>query len=216
MTMLASEPAICKKCGNRQYYTKVITWNMGLNPEYPAHNKCYECGEELKYDDIDMATCSPNHRSDVRYHKIYERLSEKGKNKNTDKIICPECGSEKVSFVSECGIKLPDKYKDMEGYSVSKSWRECQDCGYKDYDTLDKIMTSDIHEFVENGENEHEYIVKDVENIDEIMREFQRKMREEQEEIEDELISEGLITTREEEKEYRDKYYEELHRKYGQ
>ena len=120
MTMLASEPAICKKCGNRQYYTKVITWNMGLNPEYPAHNKCYECGEELKYDDIDMATCSPNHRSDVRYHKIYERLSEKGKNKNTDKIICPECGSEEIQQLRRVTGYLTGNYTTAFNYGKQK------------------------------------------------------------------------------------------------
>lgn len=217
MTMLATEPAICRKCGNRQYYTKVITWNTWLNPEYPAYNKCYKCGEELKYDDIDMTTCSPHHRSEVRFHKIYERLSSKGEDNNNDEeIVCPKCGSTKLSYGFTGGIKLPDKYKNKENYHVSKSFYSCSECGHETYLTLEEILSCGLYEFVENGEEEHEYIVKNVDNYQEIIDEWDRQRKEELEQIENELISEGLITTREEEQEYRDKYYEELHRKYGQ
>lgn len=45
MTMLSWEPAICHACGHKQLYTKVITWNMWIDPEYPADNHCGNCGE---------------------------------------------------------------------------------------------------------------------------------------------------------------------------
>jgi hypothetical protein len=215
--MLASEPARCRKCGNEQYYTKVITWNTWLNPEYPANNKCCKCGTEIKYDDIDMLTCSPYHRSEVRSNKIHERLSSKENNGNNDKeVVCPKCGNTKLSYSSICGIKLPEKYKDKENYQVKKSYYDCSECGHTTYLTLEEILSCGLYEFIENGKEEHEYIVKYVDNYQEIMDEWDRKRKEELEQIENELISEGLITTREEEKEYSDKYYEELHRKYGQ
>lgn len=217
MTMLAIEPAICKKCGNKQNYTKVITWNTWLDPEFPGYNKCYNCGKELKYEDIDMSSCTPKHRGEVRFHKIYERLSLKENNNNNDEeeITCSKCGSTKLSRAFSCGIKLPDKYKDKENYHVSKSYYSCGECGHERYLSLEEILSCALYEFVENGEEEHEYIVKEVDNYQEIINERSRQMKEKFEQIENELISEGLITTREEEQEYRDKYDEELRNKYN-
>lgn len=210
MTMLASEPVICHKCGNKQLYTKVITWNTWVDPEYPAHNVCWKCGEQLNYDDIDLNTCSPSHREEVRFNKIYERLSSKEENNNEEEIVCPKCGSTKLSYGFTCGIKLPDKYKDKENYIVEKSYYDCNKCGHTTYLTLEEILSCGLYEFIENGENEHEYIVKYVDNYQEIMDEFERQRNAEMELIEKELILEGLIITREEEQEYSNKYYRKL------
>lgn len=216
MTMLTSEPAICRKCGNKQHYTKVISWNTWIDPEYPARNKCYNCKTEIEYDDIDLSTCSPGHRNEVRFNKIYERLSLKEDNNNNEEIVCPKCGSTKLSHGFTCGIKLPEKYKDKENYQVEKSHYGCSECGHTTYLTLEEILSCGLYEFIENSnEEEHAYVVKRVDNFQEIMDEWDRQRKEELEQIENELISEGLITTREEEQEYSDKYYEELYKKYG-
>ena len=214
MTMLASEPARCRNCGNKQIYTKVLSWNTWLNPEYPAHNKCCNCGTEIKYEDIDMLTCSPSHREEVRFQKIYDRLSAREKSQNKKNIVCPKCGSDRISYGFSCGIPLPEKYKDKKNYSVQKSYYNCGECGHTTYRTIEDILVSGLYEFVENGENEHEYIVKYVDNYQEILDESTRKRKEEMSEIENELISEGLITTREEEDEYCDNYYKKLRDKY--
>lgn len=206
MTMLASEPAICKKCGNKQYYTKIISWNSCQNPGFLPHNKCYKCETEIKYDDIDMSTCSPEHREEVRFNKIYERLSLKTDDDDEEEIICSKCGSTKLSHGFVCGIELPDKYKDKENYRVSKSYYLCNECGHERYLTLEEILSCGLYDFVENGEEEHEYVIKEVDNYQEIIDEHNKQMKEKMEQIESELILEGLITTREEEQEYRDKY----------
>lgn len=217
MTMLSTEPAICKKCGSNQYYTKVITWNTDINPEYPAHNKCYKCGTEIKYEDIDMTKCSPDHRYEVRDHKIYERFySEEIKNdKNTEKIICSKCGSNKILYGSYY-VALPEEYKDKDNYCVTKTCYECKECGHIRYETIEEILSCGLYEFIENGKEEHEYIVKYVDNYQEIIDNLDKQRKEELEQIENELIFEGLITTREEEKEYSDRYYKELDKKYEQ
>ena len=204
--MLAAEPAICKKCGNKQFYTKVITWNTWLNPEYPAHNKCYKCGEEITYNDIDLSSCSPKHREEVRYGKIHTTYNSKIKDKSESNNVCPECGSE-MCFALSCGIKLPEKYKDNQNYSVEKRYHICNECGYKKYQTVEEITASGLYEFVENGTEEHEYIVKKSDNYQEIIQKQNEQFAKELEQIENELISEGLISTREEEQEYIDNYY---------
>ena len=73
MTMLEREPAKCPQCGNEQDYTKVISWNTFLDPVYPANNKCRKCGADITYDDIDLTTCSPEHRESIRFGKIMEQ-----------------------------------------------------------------------------------------------------------------------------------------------
>lgn len=128
MSIIKSEPAICSNCGAEQYFTKVISWNTLLDPEYPA-NKCHQCGKELEYDDIDMSKCSPFHRGEVRRTKIVERLLE-----------------------------------------------------------IEK----------ENGQ------------CDEFAVYFDNKFEEKLAEVENQMILEGLITTRKEEKEYSDIYFKEL------
>lgn len=210
MTMLASEPAVCRKCGNKQYYTKVITWNTMVDPEYPAHNVCYKCGNELNYDDIDLNTCSPGHREEIRNNKIYEVLHA-----NDIYEKCPKCCSNKWSHVFCSGIKLPDKYNDKKEYSVHKSYHKCSDCNFVKYDTTEDILDCGLYEFVENGLGEHEYIFRKVDNFDELIKECEQEIQQEREKIENELISKGIITTREEEKEYSDNYYVELRNKYS-
>lgn len=210
MTMLASEPAICRKCGNKQYYTKVITWNTLVDPEYPAHNVCYKCGTELNYDDIDLTTCSPDHRAEIRNNKIYEVLYA-----NDIYIKCPKGGSDQLHHVFCGGIGFPNKYKDKDGYCVHKSYRECSDCNFVKYDTIEDILDSELYEFVENGLGEHEYIFKKVDNFDELIKQYEQEQMQDRERIENELISKGIITSREEEKEYSDNYYVELRNKYG-
>lgn len=209
MTMLASEPAICRKCGNKQRYTKVITWNTMVDPEYPAHNDCYKCGEELHYDDIDLNSCSPNHRYEIRMNKVCDVLLE-----NVIKEKCPKCGSEKWSHVFNCNGELPDKYKDKEEYDVHKSYHKCEDCNFVKYDTVEDILDSGLYTFVENGLDEHEYIMKQVDNFDELLEEYQLEIEQKKERIENELISKGIITTRKEEKEYSDCYYENLRKEF--
>jgi DNA-directed RNA polymerase subunit RPC12/RpoP len=206
MTMLASEPAICKNCGNEQLYTKVISWNMWLNPEYPANNICHKCGAQINYDDIDLSTCSPNHREEIRWNKIYERMKEIQKNSGEEDIVCPKCGSSKISF-GFYTLELPEKYKNEKDYRAEKSYYDCSECGQKTYQTIEDILSSGFYEFVENGQNEHEYIVKKSDNYDELMDEAEVQMRAERDRAESELILEGVITTKEEEKEYSDKYY---------
>lgn len=213
MTMLATEPAICKKCGNEQYYTKVLSWNTFLDPEYPADNKCYKCGTEIKYEDIDMTKCSPNHRDEVRYHKIYERFSSKENDTDTEELICSKCGSNKILY-GNYYVALPEEYKDKDNYCVKKTCYECEECGHIRYETLEEILSCGLYEFIENGKEEHEYIVKYVDNYQEIIDNWGKQKKEELEQIENELISEGLITTREEEQEYSDKYYKELKERY--
>lgn len=71
MTMISVEPAICKKCGIKQPYTVVHSWNKLIDPIYPANNICKNCGEKLTSDDIDMNKCSPDHRLWTRGVKIY-------------------------------------------------------------------------------------------------------------------------------------------------
>lgn len=217
MTMLTTEPARCRKCGNKQYYTKVISWNTWIDPEYPARNKCYNCKTEIEYDDIDLSTCSPDHRNEVRFNKIYERLSSKEKIEDSgEELVCSKCRSKNISSGSTMGIKLPDKYKYEDGYQVNKSFVTCNECGHKEYETLEEILSCGLYEFIENSnEEEHAYVVKRVANFQEIMDEWDRQRKEELECIENELIAEGLITTREEEQEYSDKYYKELYKKYG-
>lgn len=212
MTMLSSEYAICKNCGSQQLYTKVLSWNTWLDPEYPANNKCSNCGCEITYDDIDMSKCTPSHREEVRLDKIYERMSAK-ENKDKVSIICPECGSDNNSYVYNY-VRLPDKYKDKDNYLVYSFYYKCKECGCKIYETIEKILSSGFYEFIENGEKEHEYIVKRVDNYKEIIAEANRKMKEELDKTEKELIAEGLITTREEEKEYENKYNEQHKKKW--
>lgn len=208
MTMLSSEPAICRKCGNKQQYIKVITWNTMVDPEYPAHNVCYKCGNELDYDDIDLKSCSPGHREEIRRNKIYDEIHA-----NDIHEKCPKCGSEHWNQVFTGGIKLPNKYKRENGYYVHKSLHECSDCNYKKYDTAKDILNSELYEVVEDGEGEHEYIIKEVSNYNELISELQEENKRIWEQAENDLISKGIITTMEEEKEYSDNYYTELRKK---
>jgi hypothetical protein len=210
--MLSSEPARCKNCGNEQLYTKVLSWNTWLDPEYPANNKCYKCGTEISYDDIDLSACSPSHREEIRFIKIHERFELENEETNTDKIVCPKCGNNKLSHVYSY-VSLPDKYKDQKYYSVAKESYVCNGCGHKRYKTIEEILACGLYEFVENGECEHEYIVRRVDNYQEIIDQCVQWQNEELTRIENELVAEGLIPTREEEQEYHDKYYEGL-RKY--
>ena len=209
MTMLSSEPAVCKKCGNKQLYTKVLSWNTWLDPEYPANNKCYKCGTEISYDDIDLSICSPSHREEIRFIKIHERFELENEETNTDKIICPKCGNSKLSYVYSY-VSLPDKYKDQKDYLVEKASYACHECGYERYKTIEEILDCGLYDFVENGEHEYEYIVKRSDNYQEIINQSIQWQNEELTRIENELIAEGLISTREEEQEYHDKYYEDL------
>ena len=71
MIMISVEPVICKKCGTKQLYSIVQSWNTWVDPTYPANNICKNCGEKLTSDDIDMNKCSPNHRMWTRAVKIY-------------------------------------------------------------------------------------------------------------------------------------------------
>lgn len=110
---------------------------------------------------------------------------------------------------------MPDKYNDEKEYSVHKSYHECSDCNFVKYDTVEDILDCGLYEFVENGLGEHEYIFREVDNFDELIKECEQKIQQEREKIENELISKGIITTREEEKEYSDNYYVELRNKYS-
>lgn len=203
MTMLSSEPAICKKCGNKQNYTIVLSWNTWLDPEYPAKNFCYKCGEQLNEDDIDLNSCTPYHREHVRNIKIYNRINEKYKE---EKVVCPKCGSEKYYYGSQFSIS-PEKYNELDDYSIHKSWMECKECGHKRYETLEDYLATGLYEFIENGEEEHQYILKESSNYEKIQEECEKEENRRREEAEQELIAEGIITTREEEKEYEQKYY---------
>lgn len=209
MTMLSWEPAICHKCGHKQLYTKVITWNMWLNPEYPADNYCTNCKEEINYDDIDLNSCSPEHRYERRYSIIYDKYREL--NGDDSERKCPNCDSDMNAF-STMGIKLPDKYKGRDGCYVVKSGYVCPDCYTRIYDTKDDIC-DDMHDFVDYGENEHEYIVKDSDNYRELWEQHQREFDSAIEDIESELVSQRMITSREEEDEYKKRYYEQLDKK---
>ena len=213
MTMLASEPARCKNCGNEQLYTKVLSWNTWLDPEYPANNKCYKCGTEILYDDIDLSTCSPSHREEIRFIKIHERFELENEETDTDKITCPKCGNSKLSYVYSY-VSLPDKYKDQKDYLIEKASYVCHECGYERYKTIEEILACGLYEFVENGEREHEYIVRRSDNYQEIINKSIQWQNDELARIENELVSEGLITTREEEQEYHDKYWEDLRKRW--
>ena len=191
MTMLSWEPAICHACGHKQLYTKVITWNMWIDPEYPADNHCGNCGEEIDYKDIDLDSCSPEHRYELRYSI--------------------NCDSDMNAF-STMGIQLPDKYKNKKECYVVKSGYVCPNCETRVYDTKDDIC-DDMHDFVDYGENEHEYIVKDSDNYRELWEQHQREFDSAIEDIEAELVSQGMITSREEEDEYKKRYYEQLDKK---
>lgn len=207
--MLACEPAICRKCGNKQYYTKVITWNTDIDPEYPAKNICYECGAKINYDDIDLNNCSPNHREEIRNNKIYEALHS-----NDVHEKCPKCGSDNWHHVFHCGMKLPDKYKDKKEYCAYEGYCECSDCNFVKYDTNKDILDPRLYEFVENGFGEHEYIFKKVDNFDELIKQYKQEERQDRERIEVELLSQGIITTKEEENKYSDSYYEKLRKEF--
>lgn len=212
MTMLASEPAICKNCGNKQRFTKVISWNVCLDPKYPANNKCCQCGTEIEYDDIDMLTCSPFHREEVRRKKIYDRYLKEENNDDEEDTICPKCGSNRISY--GFGVRsLPEKYKNEKDYVVQNGYYQCEECGHITYETIEDILSSGLFEFIENGENEHEYIVKRVDNYQDIINKLNKQKEEKLDKIENELILEGLITTREEEKEYSNKYFKKLEEK---
>lgn len=202
MTMFSTEMAKCRKCGQKQVYEKVLSWNSWLG--CPPINTCWRCGKELNYDDIDLNDCSPQHRNEVRNQKIYERLSSKEKVEDNGKeLVCSKCGSKNISSGSTIGIKLPNKYKYEVGYQVNKNFVTCNECGHEEYETLEELLACGLYEFIENSnEEEHAYVVKRVDNFQEIMDEWDRQRKEELEQIENELISEGLITTREEEQEY--------------
>lgn len=209
MTMLSWEPAICHKCGHKQLYTKVITWNMWLNPEYPADNHCTNCKEEINYDDIDLNSCSPGHRNERRYSIIYNRFRELYGDDSERK--CPNC-DRNMNMFSTMGIKLPDKYKDRDGYYVMKSGYVCPNCDTKIYDTKDDVC-DDMHDFVDYGENKHEYIVKDSDNYRELWEQHQKEFDSVMADIETELVSQGIITSRQEEEKYEKDYYEKLDKK---
>lgn len=212
--MLTCEPAKCRNCGNESFYTKVLSWNTFIDPEYPARNICCNCGAEIKYDDIDFLTCSPSHREEVRLNTIYNRLSDKEKSANKEDVVCPQCGSNELSSWFSCGSNLPEKYKGKRNHEVHKGYYRCNKCGNTSYRTIEDILSSGIYEFVEKGENEYEYIVKYVDNYQEIIKKYEKQKKKKLEQIERELIEEGLITTQEEEREYADKYFKELREKY--
>lgn len=204
MTMLASEPAICHKCGRRQFYTIVITWNTFLNPTYPASNKCVNCGEMLNYDDIDLETCTPRHREQLRHSKIMDAYNKRHSEYENTKY-CPKCGNP-MSYCISMGLKYPDGYSYDDGYYIHKACYECE-CGEKIYDDKSYFDNSELYEFVDYGVGEHEYIYKNTKNHDKIVDDMELQMAAELKLIESELIESKQITTREEEEEYSKKYY---------
>lgn len=210
MTMLSWEPAICHKCGHKQLFTKVITWNMWLDPKYPADNRCGNCGEEINYNDIDLNSCSPMHRYEYRYSIIYDKYRELYDDDSERK--CPNCNSDMDAF-STIGIKLPDKYKNKKEYHVVKSGYVCSNCDTRIYDTEYDIC-DDMHDFVDYGENEHEYIVKDSDNYRELWEQHQKEFDSVMADIEIELVSQGIITSRQEKEKYEKDYYEKLDKKF--
>lgn len=209
MTMLTCEPAICSKCDNKQLYTKVLTWNTFINSTYPANNTCYKCGNKLNYEDIDINECSPFHREEIRFSKIYQRLGDINKS-NSIKEKCEVCGSEKLSQCDCWGIDVPDEFKNDKSVRVAKKWTECSDCGHKKYLSVEECCEN-YYDYIRDGDNEYEYIVKKNKDFDKIMNEFSIKREIKFEKVKNELIQEGLITSDEEE----EKYYREYYRKDG-
>ena len=104
-------------------------------------------------------------------------MKEKNNN-DKEEIVCSKCGSTRLSHGFTCGIELPDKYKGKENYRVSKSYYSCSECGHERYLTLEEILSCGLYEFVENGKEEHEYIIKEVDNYQEIIDEYNKQMKE--------------------------------------
>lgn len=165
-----------------------------VNPEYPGDNYCSQCGERLTIDDIDLKECSSEHKAILRIEKIYDRvklIENRNSNNTDDNIVCSKCGGSSLSYGFTCGLKIPEKYHNDSSVKIEKSYNICDQCGEVFYD--DYREWGDFYEFLEFGDDENTYVVREKPELKEMMEQSEKERARIWKQAEDELIGERVL-----------------------
>lgn len=206
--MLQMEPCKCEKCGCEQQYDLVLSASSFMHDMMPI-NKCQKCGRQLTSADILLEKCSPDYRRMYRMQKITERQKEIALSEGYCPPVCKGCGSQKLLYVVACGLKLPDGYSEGDGYVLRRSYHQCLECGLEVYETCEHVK--DPFEYINTLEDGHTLLFKKKSNYDAIIEQNEKDYRDGVNKIEDQLILDGVLPSREWEGKYKQEYYK-MHR----
>lgn len=200
----ALEPCICPKCGHKTEYVIVTSTNSFMK-DYMPTNKCPQCGHQLTVEDIDLNTCSPIYREGWRHSKIHEIYSSENKEVEEEySFKCEKCGCTKTCGAGFSLDPLPEKYEDDEDVFLADIYDCCSECGHTQYRDLSFYL--DGYHFLENGEEEGTFILKEKPEHKEKLKAAKEYKEQRLREIEQELITKGELPSQKFEAEYAKNY----------